>query len=181
MRKIRTPEEVEKSEKRKRLIVGVILIGLMAFSSLGYAFFGLGSSSESDESLSNPYFDGNQWILDTGGIKFYLVNSVESVKDIPVDIENNLQDYLGAPLFIASDNDLSTNEVAANLGQYSSRMQRACYGACEEDLPEKDCTENLIVFRESEQKSVLQEDKCVFINGDIESVDAFLYSLAGNY
>jgi hypothetical protein len=66
-----------------------------------------------------------------------------------------------------------------NLARYASRFQEACYGECEKDLPEKDCSEKLIVFRESEVKKVYEEGSCVIIEGDMVAVDAFLYRVLG--
>ena len=62
---------------------------------------------------------------------------------------------------------------------YSYRIQDACYGECERDLPEKSCEEKIIVFRESQEKQIYQEGNCIFIDGDLSSVDAFLYKILG--
>jgi regulator of sigma D len=56
-------------------------------------------------------------------------------------------------------------------------MQEACYGSCERNLPEKNCTENIIIFKDSKENSVTQQDKCVFIEGDLRTVDAYIYKL----
>ena len=69
--------------------------------------------------------------------------------------------------------------ITNNLGRYASRIQEACYGECERDFPEKDCSENLIVFKEMEERKIYQEEKCIFIEGDLLSVDAFLYKIMG--
>ena len=47
------------------------------------------------------------------------------------------------------------------------------------NLPEKECNGdyNFIVIRESEIEKVYSEDNCIFIDGDIKSIDAFIYNI----
>jgi len=90
-----------------------------------------------------------------------------------------LNDYAGLPLYIDSDVDSVSSEVVLTLGRFASRVQGACYGECETDLPEKDCSENLIIIRDSLENRVYQEEKCVFIEGDVATADAFLFRVLG--
>jgi len=189
MDKIKTKEDVERGQKKLKILVGGFLVFLMVFSTAGYAIF-LGGYGGGKTGTSNQDSDGNlvqnglihngqYWVLDTGNSQFYFVNHLDSVKDIPVDINLNANSYIGSPLFLVDLDSTGLSIVSTNLGRYASRVQTSCYGPCEEDLPEKNCTENLIIYRETEEKRVYQEDKCVFIEGDIGSVDAFLYKTLG--
>src|SRR3989344_1756426 len=81
----------------------------------------------------------------------------------------------------SQENQEATNEIASTLGIYSQRIQLVCYGSCEQDLPEKDCSEEIIVFKDSQENKVYQEENCIFIEGDIKAVDAFLYKILGYY
>ena len=69
------------------------------------------------------------------------------------------------------------DEISLSLGRYTGRIQEACYGKCDKDLPEKDCTQNLIVWKDSAENKVYSQGKCVFIEGDLRAVDAFLYKI----
>ena len=177
MRKIRTRKEIEKSEKSKRALVGGILVFLMFFSTAGYALLngGFGGSKKNTE---NNY-DGNYFIYNVLGKQVNLVTPLKSVQDIPVEIEVNLDSYYGQEVYLVGDEDYVLSEIGSNLGKFSGRIQKACYGVCKEDLPEKGCKDNLIVFKRMDEKRVRQEGKCIFIEGDITSADAFLYKLFG--
>ena len=186
MRKIKSEEDIKRGKKRVKIIVGAVLVFLMVFSTAGFALYGqsdsnsgaIGSSNPGDPGFGSNY-NGQYWVYQIGGQEFYFTNVRELTQNIPVEIQTTLQDYTGSNIFVDSDDREVLNEISISLGRYTQRLQEACYGSCEENLPEKDCTENLIVFSESENSRVYQEDKCVFIEGDLTSVDAFLYRILG--
>jgi len=182
MEKIKSSEEIAKGQRRNKIIVGVVLIFLMVFSTAGFALFGRSNSSSGnsgDNNQQSSYYNGQYWVYNSGGQEFYFTNAQELAQKVPVSISLTLQNYAGGLIFVDSENDLIVNEISINLGRFTERLQRACYGPCEEDLPEKDCTENLIIFTESEENKVYQEENCVFIEGNLVSVDAFLYKILG--
>jgi hypothetical protein len=181
MKRIKTKEDIERGKKRFKIIGGVVLITLMVFSTAGFALLGGGQTLGGSQSGSEnePFYNGQYWIYQLGEQQYYFANSLEETSNVPVSVHSGLNNYAGLPLFIVSNNDAVSDEISVNLGRYASRAQRACFGECEEDLPEKDCTENLIVYEESEENSVRQEDNCVFIEGDLLAVDAFLYRTLG--
>ncbi len=181
MRRIRTQEEIAKSDKRKALIIGLILIFLMLFSTAGYAllsggFLG-GSGTGSETEVSDGTFNGNYWIYQRFGAQLFLTYSMEEISSIPVNINLGLADYSNQPVFLASDSDIVNVEISNNLGQFTGRLQEACYGPCEDDLPEKGCSELLIIYEESENPEVSQQESCIFIKGDLKAVDAFIYKI----
>lgn len=181
MRKIETKEKSERTARRNKLIVGIVLIFLMVFSSLGYAFFSSSSSETVEESefVNGQYVNG-LWIYQNGGEQFGFVSYIDLAAQVNVSLDTGLESYAGKSLYIDSgDNPLIAQEIAQNIGRYASRVQEACYGECERDLPEKTCDDNLIVFRDSQNKRVYQERGCVFIEGDMAAVDAFLYRILG--
>ena len=184
MKRIKSPEDAKREKGRNKLIVGFILIFLMVFSTAGFALFGRSSSSNNGSNFdqseaADAYYDGYRWIYSFGGQQFYFANNLDSVKEIPVDISFTLQNYASSSVFIVAESDEVLNEISNNLDRYTARLQEACYGPCEEDLPEKDCTENLIVWINSDVGRVYQEENCVFIEGDLATVDAFLYKILG--
>ena len=90
-----------------------------------------------------------------------------------------IRDYYQQPVYVSSNSTEIANEIMSNVGPYTERIQQACYGNCTTDFPEKNCNENLIVWTPSDTNRVYQKDKCVFIDGDIKAVDAFLYRIFG--
>ena len=180
MRKIGTDNQIEK-RKKSTLAIGIFILVLMVLSTLGYAFiYGPGFSSQQDNPQSSePTNVGGKWAVNFEGQTFYFTHSKDEVSEIEVSSTANLNDYVNTQLYVDSTNQAVNSELAAVLARYSSRIQRACYGSCEEDIPEKDCTTNLIVWKDAAESKVYQEQNCVFIEGDLRAVDAFLYHLLG--
>ena len=87
--------------------------------------------------------------------------------------------YRGNILYIDSESEQVTGEIWNSVGRFAQRVQEACLGQCERDLPEKSCEDHIIVYREKSENRVYQDDNCVFIEGDMKAVDAFLYSAFG--
>jgi len=182
MRRIKSQEDIEKRGRRNKLLVGGTLIFLMVFSTAGFALYGSSGgsgNSGSDSNQEGPYYNGQYWVYNAGGNEFYFTNNVDLAKSVSVEISMTLQNYAAGSLFIDSEREDVTNEISNNIGRFAQRIQRACYGPCEKDLPEKDCSENLVIWRESEENKVYQEENCVFIEGDLIAVDAFLYKVLG--
>lgn len=179
MQRIKTAEEVEKKQRMVKIVAGSVLIFLMVFSTAGFALNGIGGSNDESEYVENVYFDGTYWVYQFGEQQFYFNNKLEDTSKVSVSMSAKLTDFSQQILYIDSENVEAFSGIINNLGRYSSRIQEACYEECERDVPEKDCSENLIIFKEAEERKVYQEDNCIFIGGDLLSVDAFLYRILG--
>jgi|SRR3989344_3768650 len=179
MRKIQTREELEKARKRNSKIFVYVILGILIFSSLGYAFFSNPNGTSTNQEIDNTGVQnlGGQWAFRYGDQIHYVASSPDSVKDTTISLDFGLENYAGQEIYVDSSNQGIYNEISSNLERYVSKIQRACYQNCEEDLPEKTCEDNLIVWKESEGNRVYEEGKCVFIEGDIRAVDAFIYKL----
>jgi hypothetical protein len=178
MRKIETGEQIERRRKRNAKIGGIIMLLILVISSAGYAFISSDSETGGNKS-GGVYGVGDRWALDVNGGTLYFSHSLENVSDIIVDTSFSLNDYYQKPLYVVSDNPIITNEVGLSLGKYVIRMQNACYENCTSDLPEKNCSDNLIVYNPKIENKVYQKDNCIFIDGDLRAVDAFLYRIVG--
>lgn len=179
MKAIQTEEQREKSRKRNTQIIGIVLAVLMLGSTLGYAFSMFFSSRAAQPIPLNNTVQPNQPIVITyNGLSFALLSTMQDISVVPVNMTRRVSDYGGATLFIVSEDDVATQELAGVLTNYAGRVQKACYGPCaSEDLPEKTCADNLIVVRPSVSRGVSQQQNCIFIEGDVKAVDAFLYRL----
>lgn len=174
-----TRAEVEKSNKRKQIILGAVLILLLVVSTAGFSWL------SKDEEKSG--------VVEERGIKFYSQNemwrtqigeSLFSFSYLPSEVENltisgnySLESYYSQPLYFNKLEEGAV-EMLNNLNNYILRYQKACAEEpCEEDLPFKDCTNNFIIFIDGEDE-VYREENCVYIVGDpVKGVDAFLYKV----
>ena len=183
MQKIRTQEEIERTEKRNKRLFTAIMLGVLLFGTVGYGFslYAENNQPPLGQQLNNNTSKvtniGNQWAVQYGDQSLYFKTPPEDAKQISVQINNALVSYSGKPLYIASENQEIEYEISSTLGKYTSRYQSACYGECDKNLPEKTCDENLIVWNQSETNRVYQNNSCIFIEGDIKAADAFLYRI----
>ncbi len=179
MRKIESQTDIEKKEKRRKYAISIFMLVVMVASTLGYAFMGSEEDSFSNEGNGDERVidTGSQWAVKVGNSYVYLSFGNEAVKNISVSGIYNLGMFQSKPLYISSDNQGAVNEISGSIGLYASRAQEACYGKCEKNLPEKNCNDTLIVFTESSENKVYQKDNCIFIDGDLRAVDAFLYKV----
>ncbi len=182
IRKLGNKEELERKKKLKTSIISIILLLILILSTLGFAFF------SNPEILSNegeikqpPTNQGNNHInLNYQGSQINLLSTYQEIESIPVNINKSIKDYSGITLYIDSKNDRIFREIGTTLGQIASRVQKACYEKCEENIPEKTCKDNLVISLQSSEKKVYQQENCIFIEGDIAAADAFLYKLFNN-
>lgn len=193
MRKITTLEEKEKRDTRNKVIIGLVLVALMIFSTAGYSFFS-GSREEKEE----IDYNGKEFVLEDNGFwsfnienaRFLTQYNPKETENISVPVFMTTNDYYGNPLYFSGQSSVAAKqEIARNLQNFASRMQDVCINRgdleCEtEDLPTKDCSkDNIIIIKESEDIKVSQEEKCIFIfapyEEQIRAADAFLFKILG--
>lgn len=195
MRKILDKKDEASQKKKNSLIIGISLILLMTFSTLGYAFF---------SSLGNQQFKGKtiefnglefeqtnygSWVFSIQGYNFEMAYNPLDTENISVITTKTIQDYSNLPLYfgINSEEDINSrgiSEIALNLDSFILRSGIACLDEeCSEIYPVKNCSDNLILFEETEFTSVRDESGCIYIYSSQDEVerasDAFLYTLLG--
>lgn len=182
MRKLRTKEELERRKKINNRIISTLMLALLVVSTLGFAFSSsIGFTSRPSSAINNSQsitnITSDKITIKYQGQIFSLASPRSSLLTIPVDVNKTPEDYLSKILYTDISNQQTLQEISLTLGRFASRIQPACYGKCQDNLPEKDCTENIIIWRESEKKRVYQNNSCIFIEGDISSADAFINTL----
>lgn len=181
IRKLETREESEKKRKRNTLILSTIMIAILLFSTAGY--FSLRDESASSSNKAGAVENvGDSWILTVGDQTLRFSSSPESSKNVSILMTKNMQSFYGKTVYFASDSDALSYELASSLSRYTERLNPACYGPCDKDLPEKNCNDSLIVINSinfTGQGRIYEEGNCVFIEGRLDTVDAFLYKLFG--
>ncbi len=172
-------QEIEKKKKRRNYLFIALMLVILIGSSAGFAFLSNpGNTNNPSNTNSNGVTSvGDKFALQYGQETLYFANSPESVKEIPVDMIFTLNNYYSKPLYLAVESDIVSYELSSTVGRYAERVQKACYGECNSTLPEKNCTDNLIVWINKEDNKVYQQDNCVFLEGDLKASDAFLYKL----
>jgi hypothetical protein len=179
MRKIMSGVELERKERRRIRALSLFMLLILLGSTAGFAFISYQQDTPATPKEGEVQDFGNGWQLRWQGQTFSLRASPQAVADIPVSTTHTLDNYAGAVLYVDAESDAILTELKSTLGRYSSRFQSACYGACTRDLPEVNCSANVIVWSGAEEGSVRQEENCVFIEGDIRAVDAFIYRTLG--
>lgn len=198
MRRIVSAREVEKRNQRNQVIVGVILVSLMLFSILGYAFQGRDSSSDDSTNSENGIYEYNSykflyqnglWALDF--LNSFLLFSYYPSSGQVLGFESlnkSYQDYENETIYFYSENPEAETELKMNLLLLTKNIQEICLEgkSCEDSsLPVKSCSiqqaDEIIVIQESTEQKLQQIGNCVIISGQKESLikltDEFLFRL----
>lgn len=176
MRKILSSDELERKKMRNSKILVALMLLILAGSTAGYAFLSKDEQTNVDSSSQNQ--DGSGSFVFQGKT-YSLINSLQSVSSLNLSVSKKISDYSGKKLYVDSDNDAVNYELSSTIGAFSESIQRGCYGPCEEDLPELDCNgeKDIIVWKYSEEDKIYERENCVFIEGSIRTVDAFIYDV----
>ncbi|MDD5191550.1 MAG: hypothetical protein PHX96_00265 [Candidatus Nanoarchaeia archaeon] len=192
MKGILSREEKGKKVRRSQLIIGLILILVMVFGTVGYAF--------SDKSDENPekieynsvkFIKANEyWNFNLNGNSFITKYNPKEVENITLVSYLSINSYTNKPLYIVSDSNEPNYEISRNLNPFVLRIQNSCISEedCIGNLPVKNCSEdNVIIIKEPKTEgiteSIFQQDNCIFITSSIENqtryADVFLFKILG--
>ncbi|PIN80570.1 hypothetical protein COV16_00605 [Candidatus Woesearchaeota archaeon CG10_big_fil_rev_8_21_14_0_10_34_8] len=192
MKALESREKKEKKAKRNQLIVAVIMAAILLASSLGYSFY---SKENSGSSTKTSKYGGYTFIMNENGfwqitlsdLTFMTRFNPSELENISIPILVNSNTYLDRPLYLvsfSSSEKEAANEIARNLGYFPSRIQPSCVEGRQclaDNLPVKNCTDNVIVLSENNKTRISREDNCVFIEGEniIKSADSFIFKVLG--
>ena len=194
MKRITTKEDIEKKEKRNKIILGVILIIIMFGSIGGYSFLSQPTEDQT-EPENEVIYNGvsfirtanDFWTFNQGDYQFITAYNPEETVNISVPSSINLQEFSGRPLYYNGDTR-TISEVYSVLQYFTTRVQEVCLEneECTKDLPTKSCNEDsLIIVKEipdiEGESSVIKEGKCIIIQAPygelLKSADALLFRL----
>lgn len=181
MRKIKSQAEIDAKRKRNQIIIGVVLVVLMMFSTIGYSLMDKTNNSVKKVKYSGVTFVSSNGLWEIEGTKMYFNNLPTELNNISVEGTYNLYDYSNQTVYFVNYSDAG-ELIINNLRGQIERYQEACLESpCGLDLPVKNCSQDrIIIFSNSEENRVYQRDKCIFISGDYsKGVDAFIYKLFG--
>jgi hypothetical protein len=185
MRKLLSKSEEDKKKKRNQYIVSGILVVVMLFSTLGYAFQGGGQSAKKITYNGFEFNENNgYWFLNLGQSQLAFKYNPKQVENVDSQI-NKVNSYSSQPLYISSKYQEAFSEIYVNLNPVVQRIQFACEEnkTCDGNFPIKNCDSNFIIFELSNETSITQEKNCVFIKSPIENLtqttDEFLFKIFG--
>jgi len=199
MRKILSKEEKVKKETRNKVIIGLVLVAIMIFGTVGYAFF----SNPTDNNKAKITYKGIEFILNENNLWQFKVQNLgfetqynpKETENISVPVSASVYTYSGKPLFFLGQG-AAKQEIARNLWNVLSRApQDGCIKSyeklCGDNTPIKNCSEdNIIIIQEQnyteiseEDIEIKQEDNCIFIAAPYaeqgRAADAFLFKILG--
>jgi len=184
MRKITIKKE---NAKRKKVILGIILVFVMFASVFGIITNSFGKETNSRRVIYNGFEFAEQngfWIVNVGGEEFMFRTNPKETEEMQFELEKVLEDYRDKPFYVDSKNYEANLEIYNNLERFVQRMQVACFEEpCEEGVPVKTCENNFIIIKERDLPLIKSDNGCVFISGPeidlIGLTDKFLFKLLG--
>lgn len=199
MRKLESKEDEKRRTRRNQIIIGVVLVGVMLFSVLGYGFQSQGNDNNKENVVTYNGFQfvgtsNGFWTLDLGSFQFGFSNTPKDVSQVNGTV-NLLSSYSGQPLYIYSQNPQAEAEVYRNFNYIVLRSQYACLNSsnitfdtvadenCDPAWPIKGCENNFLIIEESDTPEIIQEDNCVFLKGPsdelVKVADEFMFKAMG--
>ncbi|MFA5173722.1 MAG: hypothetical protein WC438_00910 [Candidatus Pacearchaeota archaeon] len=172
--------------KRNQIILGVILLGLMIFSSLGYAFGDRQETTSQKIEYKGIIFvkDNSYWVSNINDMAITTLYNPLELENISVGGSPEISDYSNEPLYFIGGSQEANYEIVRNIGKVALRMGDACLDEnCEGNYPIKNCSsDKIIIFKESDsEEKVYSEENCVYIVSSLENqtrgADAFLFKL----
>lgn len=164
IKKIITKEEKEIKIKRNQFIIGFLLIFLMVFSTVGYAFTNYGNENLKYNNVKFIKEEG-YWSFSVNGNNFLTLFNPKETEDIE-SVDITINNYINKPLYLSGEDGEHFSELARNLNGIVTRINKACLDACKEDFPVKDCSDNIIIFEDSKENVIYKEKNCIFVKTD---------------
>lgn len=200
LKKIETQADMEKKKRRTNIVIGIIIVALMVFSSVGYAL--LENNSGNQNKYGNYKFTqtSNGWQVT---LKNYNLNLDTTY--LPQEVLNysgtgtSLSYYSNKAIYtvVTSQQDIQlASEILVNLNGFASRIQFACPHSQENssfcqssNLPLKDCSDAdlntaiIVIDSNSTVPSYNYSSSCLTLKGQgsdfIKMSDNFLFKLFG--
>jgi len=179
MRNLLEQEKHEKKKQRNIVVGGIILIALMLFSTLGYAFINQEKENQNEVSYLGKtfYLSNGYWISQFNSFIFYSSVYPKNLTQINSSLKG-INEYLNQPVYVYSEEENSRFSVYKNLNEIATRIQDACIKEpCEGDLPLKNCADSkMFIIKESNETKVYQASGCVYIEGQQEELNSLTNS-----
>lgn len=188
MKKIISQEKKEKKTKINQTIIGLLLILLMIFSTIGFAFsFNQEENNQEKIEYNNIEFirdSSGYWTFEADGNKFYTIYNPVEISDIKISTNKKIGDYNNKPLYFVGE---GFSELYKFLSNYAVRIGNACLDKnCKDDYPIKSCdNDNIIIIEEvldvNGKEEIVEYKNCVYIKtkniNEAKYADAYIFNL----
>lgn len=155
---------------------------LLTFSSLGYALLDRNKEdvkTENYQGLKFQYTNGF-WTTVINQKTFYFSQMPYALKNVTSNGSFSLSDYENKKIYFVNYNPAAQSILIAMNGVVSN-YQEACLDGvvCNNlDLPVKGCSDNVIIFSEGSETSVMKKQNCIYLTGSFyEASDVLVYKL----
>ena len=161
----------EKKDRTAQWVVGILLAFVMLGSIFGIVVDSITSTNTQPEKITYKGQEflkiDNRYHLSFEDIQFSFINNPNNLTNTEVNITKTISNYIEKPLYLNSKDQASITEIYLNLERFTQRIQLACVDEedCEGNLPIKNCEDNLIIIKESQENKIYQEENCIFIEG----------------
>ena len=201
MRGIETQEIKERKQLRLKVIMGIVLIGLMVSSTIGFAlvFNSGGLGGKNGGSLTGSVedtimYNRIEFTRSSGFWQAIIDEKVIVTRHNPeetegiIDIQVSTSDFIGKTLYYTTDDESASaiQEIVQNIGGFALRSQEACLENIEcrnENLVIKTCSDNIIILTLSNQTKAYKEDNCIFLEASSNEAnlisDALVFKALG--
>lgn len=195
IRKITTKKDKKRNERRNQIIVGILLVGLMFLSTLGYAFSPKSEDGDRKRVVYKGFeftSQGDYWVSEINGKYYFFSYNPYEIEQMNINLKG-IDNYYNKPLYVYPDesNDAILEIIRNFSPQFRKdyivqRTQAACINqndCIDNSLPIKDCSENFIIVKEANETKITQAGNCVYIEGKQEDLiklaDEFLFNVLG--
>ena len=172
MKRIVSKSEMKRRNTRNQTIMGIVLIFLMASSIVGFAFFSNNDETNRKIKYNEQEFHLNNglWYTSINRNVFITSHNPYETEDLIANVDFNLEQIYGKPLYYVGENDRAIGELLHNIGRYAERYQEVCLEGreCLGNFVVKDCSSNIIILEESNYIDIYEEDNCLFISAPYE-------------
>ena len=175
MRKLESKEHRAKKDKKKKYILGALLIFITFGSVFGVivSFMGQGQKAPKAITYHGTVFspNGTLYTFKWNGGLFGISQAPTNLENLTysINISKNIYSFSGSPVYIESRDFSPYQELANNLQNTALRVQQACTNAStcfDSTFPIKDCSNNVIVVKTAPQNKIYQNNSCIYIEGN---------------
>ncbi|MEM3122307.1 MAG: hypothetical protein QXH60_02590, partial [Candidatus Pacearchaeota archaeon] len=190
-----TKEDAEKRKRRNQIIIAFVFISILTSSTIGFVFVFKNPEFDSSENKESIDYNGinfvrNQrgyWQFNSHNSTFFTLFNPKETENISFEGEVNVNDFVNKPLYYSSGNmTAALSELMRNIGSFSLRYQEVCvenYECKNEGLPIKDCSNDIIILKLSDEIKAYKQEKCIFLEGTEEELillaDKLIYKSLG--
>jgi len=181
LKPIEKKTEKERKEKRNRILLAFFSAVIMILSVVGFAL-NLGRNHTIEKQGEFWEFKVN---LNGEEITLRTVYLPNETKNVLLNYKPSIQDFANKKYYFYSNIKLKERAIRLiSYLSYFSLLRESCirgYECYNDELPLKDCNDNVILFEKSNVTEIKKEENCIILKGNETNIDkvidAFLYNI----